>query len=95
MLLALQLVIHLVLDGSLQRVCEELGEAVEEQCQVVRPVQHQSLGSRVHLSQDVKYTLQVRRLAKMGGRERGRGGEGGRGGGGEGCLGIRMQWNLR
>ena len=34
-LLALQLVIHLVLDGSLQRVCKELGEAVEEQCQVV------------------------------------------------------------
>ena len=42
--------VHLCLHGSLQWMCQQLGKAVEQLCDVVRPVQNKSFGLGVHFS---------------------------------------------
>ena len=49
---------HVTLDGSLERVGQQLGKTVEELLGAKGPVQHQRLGLGVQLTQDLKDTLQ-------------------------------------
>ena len=51
--------LHMTLDGSLQRMGQELGKAVEEMSYPEGPVKHHCLGvGGGELRQDLKYTLQ-------------------------------------
>ena len=57
--LAVQFVVHLVLDWSLQWMGQQFGKTVEEKSDIIRPVQDQSLGLGVHLSKYVKNALRM------------------------------------
>ena len=61
--------VHLCLHRSLQGMCQQLSKAVEQLCDMVRPVQNKSFGLGVHFSKNVKDTLGGRRDKEDGKKE--------------------------